>query len=131
VLIRKAGKHLEITCLIIPGLNDDPGIFREMVLWIEKELGRQTVLHLSRYHPTYKLDIESTPARTLDDLYKIAREKLPYVYVGNIQLRDYQDTRCSLCGETVIRRTGYLIDIGNLTSLGTCRYCGNAIIKFD
>lgn len=128
-LIRKAGRHLEITCLIIPGMNDDPGTFREMILWIERELGAKTVLHLSRYHPTYKLDTESTPARKLEELYRIAIEKLSYVYVGNIQIRDYQDTRCSKCGVTVIRRMGYQVELKKLTGQGMCSQCGNAIIN--
>lgn len=128
-LIRKAGRHLEITCLIIPGMNDEPEIFREMILWIERELGVNTVLHLSRYHPTYKLDVESTPARKLEELYRIANEKLSYVYVGNIQIRDYQDTRCGRCGATVIRRMGYQVELKKLTGQGKCSQCGNAILN--
>jgi len=129
-LIRKAGKHLEITCLIIPGLNDDPGNFREIIRWIEEELGADTVLHLSRYHPTYKLDIESTSPLLLEELYKIAHEKLNYVYVGNIQIKDFQDTRCSKCGETVIRRIGYQVELKSLTGKGMCAHCGHAIINY-
>jgi pyruvate formate lyase activating enzyme len=129
-LIRKAGKHLEITNLVIPGLNDDPAKFREMICWIEEELGADTVLHLSRYHPNYKLDIESTSPHTLEELYKIAREKLTYVYVGNIQMKDYQNTRCNKCGETIILRIGYQVEIKSLTNKGACAHCGNAIINF-
>lgn len=129
-LIRQAGKHLELTCLVIPGLNDDPAEFKKMILWISEELGSETVLHLSRYHPAYHLDIESTPQRVLQEMYKIAREKLAYVYVGNISINDLQDTRCRVCGNTVIRRTGYQVELLSLTSLGVCAHCGNAIIKY-
>lgn len=127
-LIRKAGRHLEITCLIIPGLNDDVSAFSRLISWTEEKLGPDTVLHMSRYHPAHKLDIEPTPPHTLEVLYKIAREKLSYVYVGNILLKDYQDTQCSRCGETVIRRTGYRIEINSLTDKGMCKVCGQSIV---
>jgi pyruvate formate lyase activating enzyme len=125
--IKQWGKHLEITNLVIPTLNDDPDKFRDMIDWINNELGSNTVLHLSRYHPMYKLNIESTPEATLEKLYAIAREKLNYVYVGNINMRDYQDTKCNLCGKRVISRYGYHIEIKALTDNGLCAQCGNQI----
>jgi len=128
--ISQFNKHLEITNLVIPTLNDDPDTFREMTKWISSELGSNTVLHLSRYHPMYKLKIESTPELTLEKLYKIAREKLNYVYVGNINIRDYQDTKCNLCGKRVISRYGYHIEIKALTDNGLCAQCGNPVIDF-
>jgi pyruvate formate lyase activating enzyme len=129
-LIRKAGKHLELTCLIIPGLNDDSREFAAMISWIAEELGHDTVLHLSRYHPAYQLDTASTPPETLQELYRIALEKLAYVYVGNILIRELQDTRCGKCGERVIRRTGFQVEIKSLTSKGLCVNCGNSIIHY-
>ncbi len=83
-LINNSKKHLEITCLVVPGLNDDENKFRQMMLWISKELGNSTVLHLSRYFPRYKLSIESTPVETLLSLAKIAHEYLSFVYLGNV-----------------------------------------------
>jgi pyruvate formate lyase activating enzyme len=127
--IRKAGKHLEITFLAIPSLNDNPDEFGTMVSWIAEELGSATVLHLSRYHPDYKLDVEPTSAVQLEILYGIAREKLSYVYVGNIQLKDYQDTRCSNCEKIVISRVGYLVNVTGLTDQGLCKYCGRQVIN--
>jgi pyruvate formate lyase activating enzyme len=128
--IRNAGKHLEITCLVIPSLNDNPELFGEMVRWIAEELGGNTVLHLSRYHPDYKLDVEPTSASQLEILYGIAREKLSYVYVGNIQFKDYQDTRCSNCGNMVISRNGYQISIRALNKEGLCENCGTQVINY-
>jgi pyruvate formate lyase activating enzyme len=127
-LIRKAGKHLELTCLVIPGMNDDPGGFRDMTRWIDAELGPETILHLSRYHPTYRMDTAPTPPAKLEELYGIARTKLSYVYVGNILMKDLSDTRCSKCGATVIVRNGYQIKRQSLTHKGTCSHCGNQVI---
>lgn len=127
-MIRIAGKHLEITCLIIPEMNDEPRLFSKMIQWIEETLGPETVLHLSRYHPSYKLNVASTSYQTLDELYTIARERLLYVYVGNVQMKDYQDTKCGKCGELLIRRTGYHVELTALTEKGSCAKCGSTII---
>ena len=82
--IKKANKHLEITNLIIPGLNDNPKIFEDMVVWIKNNTGKDTVLHLSRYFPRNQLDNEMTPMKTLVDLKIIAEKHLDYVYLGNV-----------------------------------------------
>jgi len=95
-----------------------------MIEWIESVLGKETVLHLSRYHPAYKLGIESTSVSNLGLLLSIARKQLFHVYAGNIQLNDYQDTRCSGCGKTVIKRAGYHTKVIALEDDGACKYCG-------
>lgn len=127
--IRRAGLHLEVTYLVIPTLNDSEEQFRDMISWINLELGKNTVLHLSRYHPDYKMNIGPTTQESLERLYNIAREKLWYIYVGNLLSRDLQDTYCSLCGKKVIARSGYEVDILLLTSDGVCGNCGNQIFQ--
>jgi pyruvate formate lyase activating enzyme len=126
--IRRTGRHLEVTYLVIPTLNDGEDQFRDMVGWIKLELGNNTVLHLSRYYPAYKMNIEPTTRESLEGLYSIAREKLHYVYVGNLLSRDLQDTFCTQCGKKVISRNGYEVDILLLTSGGACRACRNQIL---
>lgn len=121
-------KHLEITNLVIPGLNDDENEFKVMIEWIASELGVNTVLHLSRYHPMYQMNIESTSSYTLERLYKIAAGKLDYVFVGNINIKDYQDTKCSKCENTVISRSGYFVEKSGIDKAGKCVFCGNQII---
>ena len=106
-ILKETGKHFEITNLVIPGLNDDPEIFTEMIDWIAGELGEYTVLHLSRYFPHHKLTIKATPAETLQNFYGIAREKLHYVYLGNVSSGEGQNTFCPHCGELLISRSGY------------------------
>lgn len=76
--------HIELTNLIIPTLNDSEAIIRKMVDWICDNLGPDVPLHLSRYFPCYKTTLPPTPIETLKKAEKIAREKLKYVYVGNI-----------------------------------------------
>jgi pyruvate formate lyase activating enzyme len=126
-IISEHKKHLEITNLVIPGLNDNEDEFKSMVEWIASELGVNTVLHLSRYHPMYRMNIESTSSLTLERLYKIAAGILDYVFVGNINLKDYQDTKCSKCKNTVISRSGYFIEKSGIDKDGKCIYCGNLI----
>lgn len=121
--IRKSGAHLEITNLIIPGANDDEKIFTSMVKWIASELGKNTVLHLSRYFPAYKLTNPPTPYETLIRFYQIARNELNYVYIGNIDILDTQNTFCPSCGTLLIRRMGYTTQLIALEENGLCRKC--------
>ena len=59
--ISKAGKHLELTHLIVPGHNDNPADFEEMLKWIAGETGGDTPLHLSKYFPDYQLTSQFNP----------------------------------------------------------------------
>ena len=76
--------HVELTNLIIPTLNDSESSIRKMVDWIYSNLGSGVPLHLSRYFPCYNMDLPPTPIETLKRAEHIAKEKLKYVYVGNV-----------------------------------------------
>ena len=130
-LLVKKNKHVEITNLVIPTLNDEEYEFTEMISWIAETLGKNIILHLSRYHPMYKLNIRSTDSDTLKRFYKIASEKLNYVYVGNISINDCQDTKCIGCGRTVIKRSGYYIDRKGIDKHGRCLHCGELVVVAD
>lgn len=82
--IRAAGKHLEVTTLAIPTLNDDPEVFAKEVDWLADELGPETILHLSRYFPRYRCTIAETPRSTLARLQGIALKRLRHVHLGNV-----------------------------------------------
>lgn len=127
--IKTAGKHLEITNLVITGLNDDEKIFTEMIDWIATEIGTDTVLHISRYFPMFKIDNLPTPQSKLEILFKIAKQKLDYVYLGNSKSKNGQDTFCPECGALNIRRSGYSTTIENIDSTGNCTSCGHNIMK--
>jgi pyruvate formate lyase activating enzyme len=126
-ILHQNGKHFEITNLVIPTLNDDPLIFGKMIDWICKELGEYTVLHLSRYFPHYKMNIHSTPESTLKKLYHIAREKLHYVYLGNIAGSEGQNTYCPACNHLLISRFGYYTTKKGISNDRKCKKCGNIV----
>ncbi len=79
-----ASCHVELTNLIIPTLNDSEETIRKMVDWIYVNLGPEAPLHFSRYFPCYKMSLPPTPVATLKTAQAIAREKLKYVYLGNV-----------------------------------------------
>lgn len=120
---RQAGCHLEITNLVIPGLNDSEAGFKRLAEWIRDELGPATPLHLSAYHPDYRMQIPATPAATLMKGYEISRQALMYVYMGNLITRHGQDTVCPSCGKTMIQRIGYETRVVGVRH-GQCTSCG-------
>ncbi|HSG68026.1 MAG TPA: AmmeMemoRadiSam system radical SAM enzyme [Bacteroidales bacterium] len=125
--IRRSGRHLEITNLLIPGENDDENDFRAMMHWISDELGPDTILHISRFFPTYKLMTESTPETLLFRYYGIAREYIPYVYLGNVHAVMGRDTLCPQCGHLLVKRSGYHTSVKGLDKDGRCSKCGEVI----
>jgi pyruvate formate lyase activating enzyme len=127
--IRRSGKHLEITYLIIPGKNDDPNDFVHMLKWIKGELGDDTVLHLSRYFPTYKMSAPPTPSGLVSDLFEMAKLHLKYVYIGNLNTNTGQNTYCPSCDHKVIDRSRYDTWVKGLDESGACAKCGQKIIK--
>ncbi|MBN2666338.1 MAG: AmmeMemoRadiSam system radical SAM enzyme [Bacteroidales bacterium] len=127
--ISKAGKHLEITTLIIPGKNDSVDEMESQAEWIAGELGDETPLHLSRYFPMFKRNDPSTPQETLTRLYEAASKRLKYVYIGNTRGESGQDTWCSKCGTIVTMRSGYNIRLMNLSETGHCKKCGFPVYR--
>ena len=119
----------EITTLVIPGENDSNAEITAMAEWIHRELGDDVPLHLTAFHPDFKLtDRHGTPHATLTRLRRCALDAgLHYVYIGNVADRDGASTRCPGCGETVITRLGYDIPDYRLDTHGQCRHCGHAL----
>ncbi len=128
--IHNMGKHLELTFLLIPQLNDCEDKFRKMIQWITFELGCETVLHISRYFPHHNLQIPTTEPNILFKFYQIAREKLAYVYIGNLITKTGQNTNCSKCNNEVISRTGYSVNTSGIDENGNCKYCNNNILIY-
>lgn len=75
--------HVEITTLVIPGINDSDEEIREMAMWIAS-LGKDIPYHISRFFPAYKMtDRGPTPVKTVYHLKDVASEYLDHVYTGN------------------------------------------------
>lgn len=128
-LIVSSGRHLEITTLILPGLNDSVEEMKKEAQWIAENAGSGVPLHLSRYFPMYRRSDPATPPDTIIKLKEVAEEYLDFVYTGNMAgTGGGSDTRCPSCHTVVIRRSGYSTCITNLTDDGECRKCGRNIV---
>jgi len=125
---RRAGTWLEVTTLIIPGENDDPGELRELTAWIVAHLGPETPWHVSRFFPAFRmLDVPPTPIATLRRAVEIGREAgLLHVYLGNAPELGLEDTRCAGCDALLIERHGYRV-FSHLADDGSCPACGRIL----
>jgi len=118
--------HLEITTLLIPGLNDSETELRELVAWIAS-LDRDIPLHFSRYTPQYQMKRPVTPLATLQRAREIALEKLNFVYLGNVwEDNSGSNTYCPACGRILIKRRGYHTFVQGIKA-GKCINCGAAV----
>ncbi len=117
---------MELTTLLIEGENDSAEEIEKECDWIKENVGVDTPLHLSAFHPSYKFsDRKPTSFAALQKAYEIATRKgLNYVYTGNIIDTESSSTFCHNCKKNIIQRTGYLIDSYNLKESGGCYFCG-------
>jgi pyruvate formate lyase activating enzyme len=128
VTLKEQGVWLEITNLVIPGVNDTDERLSAMCRWIKEELGSGIPVHFTRFSPMYKLqNIPPTPLETLRKAHGIARHAgLEYVYVGNVPGTREESTYCSKCEKPIIIRKGYNVAKMNLDG-GKCKFCGTEI----
>jgi pyruvate formate lyase activating enzyme len=120
---------LELTTLLIPGQNDSDAELTALSRWVRDELGEETPLHFSAFHPDFKMsEIPPTPPATLGRARRIAREiGLKHVYTGNVHDVDGDTTRCTGCGKTLIVRDWYEILSYRLDAQGRCPDCGTPL----
>jgi len=123
--IKQLGIWLEVTSLIIPGVNDDPAEISDMAAFVSDELGSDVPWHISRFFPAYKMkEVPPTPVETLLSAKETGlKAGLYYVYVGNILSANDSCTKCPKCGSLLIKRTGFGIS-HNLIKEGRCPECG-------
>lgn len=116
------GTHLEITNLVIPGLNDGDEDFERLTDFVAG-LSPRIPLHFSAYFPTYRMKHPPTSLDTLLKASEIASRKLEYVYLGNVNVPEKSNTYCPGCSAVLIRRSGYSVELHGLAH-GKCLECG-------
>lgn len=126
-LMKELGVWVEVTTLVIPGLNDSDEDLKEIARFIIS-VDPAIPWHVSQFYPTYKmLDRPRTPVETLRRAREIGlREGLRFVYEGNVPGEGGESTYCPSCGETLIERFGYNIVRRRLTG-AACPACGEKI----
>ena len=110
----RTGVHLEITTLVVPDLNDSYDELSAAADYIASLDCKKIPWHLSAYHPDYRWNAPPTDSGFLINTAREARKKLSFVYTGNISAGN--DTCCANCGEILVSRSGYRVDIlGHVT----------------
>lgn len=120
---------LEITNLLIPGLNDSDAEIDAMTRWVAGQLGPDVPVHFTAFHPDFKMrDRPPTPAATLARARRIAMDNgVRYAYTGNVHDPAGQSTRCHQCGALLIERDWYELGAWRLTRDGRCASCGTPL----
>lgn len=128
LLAKELGMHIETVTLVIPGQNDSMEEMEGLIRWVVENLGPDTPMHFTRFHPEYRmLDVWPTPVRTLEKVYERAKELgINYPYLGNVGGHPYESTYCPSCGNLIIERAGYAIRIRGLEG-HSCTRCGGRI----
>jgi pyruvate formate lyase activating enzyme len=123
---------LEVTTLLIPGLNDETAEITALCEWIATHLGCTTPLHFSAFHPAYRLSrMPITPLATLQRARSIAQATgLQHVYLGNVHDPAANTTVCTHCGAPLITRIGYRAQRVQLHDEGYCLQCGQQCVGF-
>jgi pyruvate formate lyase activating enzyme len=125
--MKAMGIWIEVTTLLIPGLNDDRREIEELISFLYG-LDENIPWHVSRFFPQYRLlDIEPTAAASIHAFLQLGTDMgLKFTYGGNLADSSWSNTRCPSCRETLIKRSGYHVDNIGLQS-GSCRFCGTAV----
>lgn len=125
---------LEVTTLLIPGHNDSESEIDALCRWFVDNLGPETPLHFSAFHPDFKMtNVPRTPVETL---FRARRQALGHgirhVYTGNVHDTASQSTTCTGCGQVLIERNWYVMGTYALDAQGRCNACDTPLAgRFD
>ena len=126
VEMKEKGIWLEVTTLIIPGINSSKKELKSIAEFLS-DIDRSIPWHISAYYPQYKSELPATGIDTIESTIEIGKNAgLKYVYGGNIRDSIYENTICANCGESILERSGFSI-INNNIKNGKCIKCGEII----
>ena len=126
-LYRALGVWVEVTTLVVPGLNDSDDELHAIAEFL-MSVGPEVPWHVSQFYPAWKmLDRPVTPMATLRRAAEIGRHAgLRYVYEGNVPGEHGENTYCYACRALVIERYGYRV-LSNRIRGGSCPECSARI----
>ncbi len=126
-LMKELGIWVEVTTLLIPGINDGEEELRDLAAFVHS-LGPETPWHISRFHPRYRLlDRPPTPADSIHRAAGIGKSAgLKYVYSGNIPGDSGENTFCARCGHLLIGRWGFAVETWDVAG-SACPRCGTVL----
>lgn len=103
----EAGTHLELTYLLVPGMNDSAKEVTKFAAWVADELGVDIPVHLFRFSPFHRMaQLPEESMDRMEEAYEAAmKEGLEYVYFGGVPGHLHQSTLCPRCGELLIGRS--------------------------
>jgi pyruvate formate lyase activating enzyme len=124
--VHKAGKHVEVSTLMITDISDDENTAAKVAEWVLTELDSSVPVHYVRFHPDYKMtNTIRTPIPNLVRAREVGLNLgLEHVYLGNVYDTPFSNTYCRECGAVLITRYGLNARIVDMDERGHCRNCG-------
>lgn len=128
IYMKELGIWVEITTLIVPQMNDSASELSDIAEFIAK-VGKDIPWHISRFHPQYKMsNKQPTPHKTMRMAHEIGKKAgLKYVYMGNVEGDETENTYCWNCGKKIIERFGFSVSKRSISDEGSCLHCKSKI----
>lgn len=126
-LFRALGVWIEVTTLVIPGVNDSDAELRGIAGFL-RSVGPEVPWHVSRFYPAFTMtDVPVTPMATLRRAAAIGEAAgLRHVYVGNVSGDERESTWCHRCHALLVERRGFRVRANHVVA-GRCPRCGATV----
>ncbi len=117
------GLWVEVTTLLIPGMNDSEEELKEIAAFITA-LDSHIPWHVTAFYPAYKMGhLPPTPIASIDRAVRIGKDAgLKYVYSGNVSGGDGTSSFCHQCGDNLIGRNHFTLMHNSMVN-GCCPSC--------
>ena len=122
-LFKELGVWVEVTTLVIPGLNDSEKELSQIAAFLAS-VDKNIPWHVTGFYPSYRMShLPPTSSKILLRAQQLGQEQgLSYVYAGNRPRAGGENTSCPSCGALVVSRQGFQIRENRLKA-GACPRC--------